>query len=335
MKKLIALLWAAVMSFALVACGGGEEPLKSTADLSDLFGGGSKTTAETTTATTESLTNDTSVTTTLDTTTAETPAAPDYSDHSANSKDDETESELTQLLCEKNVWYGMRHGVGNEEEFTFFEDGHFEKNGSSFTWTLNEYLPDASEFLASCAFQTTPNYDAARGLYVTDEFLLGYDTDGNLLLYWRDYFCYNESLYELVEITLDNWQEYFEVRPIYHILENGFGEFEEIVVYCCFINKEGINIDVYNSDVTIECTYSFCSTPYTVDFESGQVTFGENGTVVGVYQKTKTAETMKFDDEYWLAINLSTNYGAALDGEIGLVDEFEITRIQGAIMVSR
>ena len=43
---------------------------------------------------------------------------------------------------------------------------------------------------------------------------------------------------------------------------------------------------------------------------------------------------MNFDDEYWLVINLSTNYGASLDGEIGLVDEFEITRIQGTIMVS-
>lgn len=169
MKKLIALLLAAVMCLSLAACGGG---------------------------------NDT----------------PSTSDNNANNTSQETEnsttdntdfaSKLTQLLCEKNVWYGMRHGKGGEEEFTFFEDGHFELNGSSNTWEFKEYHKDATDYLASCAaFQTTPDYDAARGLYVTDQFLLGYDTDGNLLLYWNDYLCYNESQYELVEITLDNWEE--------------------------------------------------------------------------------------------------------------------------------
>ena len=237
MKKILALLLAAAMCFSLVACGGGNDT-PSTND------------------------ND----------------ANNTSQETENSTTDNTDyaSELTQLLCEKNVWYGMCHGVGNEEEFTFFEDGHFEKNGSSFTWTLNEYLPDASEFLASCAFQTTPNYDAARGLYVTDEFLLGYDTDGNLLLYWRDYFCYNESLYELVEITLDNWQEYFELELVVDEWRNADGELAAFEPEMRFHLKENWKSIAKEMDIVFEYT---CTDGYLCKFayntETGELVEGE------------------------------------------------------------
>lgn len=301
MKKLLALLLAAVMCLSLVACGGGNDT-PSTND------------------------ND----------------ANNTSQETENSTTDNTDyaSELTQLLCEKNVWYGMRHGEGNEEEFTFFEDGHFEKNGSSFTWTLNEYLPDASEFLASSAFQTTPNYDAARGLYVTDEFLLGYDTDGNLLLYWRDYFCYNESLYELVEITLDNWQDYFELREYHKFEENGFGEFEKVTTYYSLVSKDGIIFDESKSEVTFEFTCSIETKPYTVDFENKTVTYGET---TKTQTSEPTVETMNNVGQY-IGENTHDRYGEylgvcnfikELEGGAREVVSVEIIRITGIFCVGK
>lgn len=261
---------------------------------------------------------------------------------SENNTTDNTDyaSELTQLLCEKNVWYGMRHGVGNEEEFTFFEDGHFEKNGSSFTWTLNEYLPDASDFLASCAFQTTPNYDAARGLYVTDEFLLGYDTDGNLLLYWRDYFCYNESQYELIEITLDNWQEYFERREYHKFEENGFGEFEKVTTYYSLVSKDAIVFDASKSNVTFEFTCNIETKPYAVDFENKTVTYGET---TKTQTSKPTVETMNpvgqytgeyTNDRYGEYLGVC-NFISELTGEAREVVSIEIIRISGSFCVAK
>ncbi len=235
MKKLMAVLLAMVMSVSLVACGGRN------INPSTNEGGETKTTQENEISTTDNT---------------------DYA------------NELNQILC-ASVWYGMRHGEGSEEEFTFFDDGHFEKDGSSFTWEFEKYHKDATEFLTNNAFQTTPNYDAARGLYVTDQFLLGYDTDGNLLLYWRDYFCYNQSQYEMIEIALDNWQDYFELREYQKFEENGFHEFEKATTYFSLVSKDGIVFDNSKCDVTFEYTYTYECKPYTVDFENKTVIYGE------------------------------------------------------------
>ncbi|MBE6939982.1 MAG: hypothetical protein E7457_04115 [Ruminococcaceae bacterium] len=261
-------------------------------------------------------------------------------DDSGTTDSTDRTGELTQLLCEKNVWYGMCHGEGNEEEFTFFEDGHFEKNGSSFTWTLKEYLPNATEFLASSAFQTTPNYDAARGLYVTDEFLLGYDTNGNLLLYWRDYFCYNESQYDLIEITLDNWQEYFERREYHKFEENGFGEFEKVTTYYSLVSKDAIVFDASKSNVTFEFTCNIETKPYAVDFENKTVTYGET---TKTQTSKPTVETMNNVGQY-IGENTNDRYGEylgvcnfikELEGDAREVVSVEIVRISGSFCVAK
>lgn len=279
MKKIIALLLVAVMCFSLAACGGGNDT-PSTND-----NGANNTSQENESSTTDNT---------------------DYA------------SELTQLLCEKSAWYGKCHGEGSEEEFTFFEDGHFEINGSSFTWEFKEYLSDASEFLANNAFQTTPNYDAARGLYMTDQFLLGYDTDGNLLLYWRDYFCYNESQYELVEITLDNWQDYFEMREYHKFEENGFGEFEKVTTYYSLVSKDGIIFDKSKSEVTFEFTCDIETKPYTVDFENKTVTYGET---TKTQTSEPTVETMNSVGQY-IGENSNDRYGEYL-GVCNFIRELE------------
>lgn len=301
MKRIIALLLAAIMCFSFVACSGGNNT-PSTND-----NDANNTSQETENGTTDNT---------------------DYA------------SELTQLLCEKNVWYGMRHGKGSEEELTFFEDGHFEKNGSSFTWAFKEYLPDASEFLTNHAFQTIPNYDAARGLYVTDEFLLGYDTDGNLLLYWRDYFCYNESQYETIEITLDNWQDYFEIRTHNAFAENGFGEFERVVTWYLLVSKEGIVFDENNCNVTFEYAYTIERKPYTIDFENETITYGET---IATETSDPIVKTMSgvgnyFDEEpfskYGETVG-SANILDELQGDTNVVVSVEITRISGSFCVTK
>ena len=61
---------------------------------------------------------------------------------------------------------------------------------------------------------------------------------------------YSESQYEPIEITLDNWQDYFEFKEYHKFEENGFGEFESASTSYYLITKDEINVDVENSDVT-------------------------------------------------------------------------------------
>ena len=300
MKRLLAPLLAMVMCLSLVACGGGTDTPSTNDD------GGNNVTHENASGTA------------------------DNTGHA---------SELTQLLCEKNVWYGMRHNKGSEEEFTFFEDGHFEKSGSSFTWTLKEYLPDATEFLTNYAFQTTPNYDAARGLYVTNEFLLGYDTDGNLLLYWRDYFCYNESQYELVEITLDNWQEYFELELVVDEWRNAAGELAAFEPEMRFHLKENRKSIAKEMDIVFEytCTDGYlCRFTYNTD--TGELIEGEKVGEATEPLLQETCEMNHIDADVVL-------FGGAellvdLNGNIAsntavMYSTVEILSIQGTIRVAK
>lgn len=290
MKKLLALLLAVAMCFSLVACGG-ENDTPSTND------------------------ND----------------ANNTSQESENSTTDNTDyaSELTQLLCEKNVWYGMCHGKGSEEEFTFFEDGHFEVNSNSHTWEFKEYHKDATDYLASHSFQTTPDYDAARGLYVTDEFLLGYDTNGNLLLYWRDYFCYNESQYELVEITLDNWNTYFELVVTPEFKQNAFGEYDNFKLSHRFQLKAEYFplLNAEETKISVEVTYNYVERECNVDFENLTYELGEALRTAQSSQITDYSYANK-DYFYFTPFGIQTYF----DGKIQYsYEDVEVIRIQGTL----
>ena len=84
-----------------------------------------------------------------------------------------------------------------------------------------------------------------------------------------------EPQYETVEITLDNWQEYFELRVYRIITLNGFGEYDGMLTRYFLANKDGIVPDCDNSDVTMEYTCNREVKPFVVDIENMTFTYGE------------------------------------------------------------
>lgn len=352
MKKLIALILAAVMSFALVACGGGEEPLKSTADLSDLLGGGSKTTAESTAETTESLTNDTSVTTTLDTTTTEPPVAPDYSDHSANSKDDETEriSEWEEILF-NNIWYGTCHGVegsGDTIELIFYEDGSYSarygvgENAKTETWNFMRLYDTAGEYLENAFIQTVPDYDAEKGLYQADCFTLGITNDGEYLLRTgTDYICYpkdNAAENNEIELTVENFDTYFELVEVPIFYENEFGETDEMDLYQYYLVREEYNVS-YMTDFAIEYSCVWGRKDCEVDFTNLTYTLSD-------FKDTTPPANVMTDRFYDIEVNGQERFGFSIGGsgksvkksygsigEVGYSVDFEILRVKGTLFL--
>lgn len=77
-----------------------------------------------------------------------------------------------------------------------------------------------------------------------------------------------------VEITMDNWQEYFELREYVEIKKNGFGEFEKVRVYYALVNKDGMSHECSLSDVTMEFSYTKKYVSMSVDLENGTITYG-------------------------------------------------------------
>lgn len=84
-----------------------------------------------------------------------------------------------------------------------------------------------------------------------------------------------KPVYETVEITLDNWQDYFEFREIKKIKINGFEEFNGADILYYLVTKDGIELDTKNSTVTVRyiltTEYKSCS----VDLEKKTIVYGE------------------------------------------------------------
>ena len=80
---------------------------------------------------------------------------------------------------------------------------------------------------------------------------------------------------EQVEITLDNWQEYFEEKDVLSAKYNAFDEIEKIYFYKILTLKEGILIDTTKSDVAVEVNGHFENYYVNIDTETWEVKFEE------------------------------------------------------------
>ena len=84
----------------------------------------------------------------------------------------------------------------------------------------------------------------------------------------------SEPEVKTIEITMDNWQEYFEIRPNTHgVLRNSFGEFERLdyVNWALFLKSDGTQRVTGMEDVAIE--YRFTDGYYswfTYNFDTGE-----------------------------------------------------------------
>lgn len=114
--------------------------------------------------------------------------------------------------------------------------------------------------------------------------------------------------FEMVEITLDNWQDYFEMREYHKFEQNGFGEYAGVTTYFSLVNKDGLVLDISQCNVTFEFTAYIEVKPYTVDVENQTVLYGDttDTRIVG-----PTVETMNNVGQY-IGEYTSDRYGEYL-----------------------
>ncbi len=146
----------------------------------------------------------------------------------------------------------------------------------------------------------------------------------------------NEANPQSVEITLDNWEEYFELCVYTNFNENGFGEFEYANTYYSLASKENLNVDCEKSDVTVEYTRTEEERPVTVDFENKKLTYGK-GTdtfvsepdVVTMYNISSYVSEEYDRGRY--GTYLVGGYIDSLEDTSYYVTDIDVSRIQGTL----
>lgn len=82
--------------------------------------------------------------------------------------------------------------------------------------------------------------------------------------------------YEIIDITMDNWQEYFEIVPDHYWRKNAFGEGEGLCVgFSLFLKDEYAARLNLTGNSKIACTVSFDARVKTLDVNWKETTFTE------------------------------------------------------------
>lgn len=142
-----------------------------------------------------------------------------------------------------------------------------------------------------------------------------------------------EPQYEIVEITLDNWQEYFELREYYEFKENAFGEFDRANTKYTLVIKDGIDIEASESNVVIEYIRTVDYKPYKVDFENKTITHGETiRTETNTDNPTIVEMKTQLYDKYGATL-FQSNYNRLEGNSERVFVDFELLRIKGSIYI--
>ena len=214
-------------------------------------------------------------------------------------------------------------------------DMRYEGESRFSVWADDNYLGDIT-------LRTEPNGNiymtadvANYGDYPSfkeDCYKLGYDYVG------EDVPGTEESApqYTTVEITMDNWQDYFELKAFHDFQKNGFGELEGVMTIFLLITKDGIVCNRDECSITIERTITRETKSVTVDVNSETVIYGETtesktGDPV-VVTMNNASHWLGGDYDYYYGDCLDRNYIRNLAGdEVWVVTDINILRIAGSL----
>ncbi len=81
---------------------------------------------------------------------------------------------------------------------------------------------------------------------------------------------------QTVEITMDNWQEYFEIRPLVYWWKDDFGDITMVshTYVFCIREEYAERIKLKKTDLTVGYTVTNALTEYTVDWENRTLELG-------------------------------------------------------------
>lgn len=236
--------------------------------------------------------------------------------------------------------------AGNDQapfqSLTISEDGSCVVDGTPATWKIeNSYTTDT---------------DLSIRVYMDGKICFGmvyYSRSGTALLTMAmdDTFenspmyiaaCTIEKATETVEITLDNWQDYFEiVLSVWSITENAFGEITRFTPSNTFVLKEEWRDCVTDVDIAVEGFFKMCcNCKFSYNTDTGELV------ILEMEEKYEYKNTFIFDadlqDVLDDAFSLDKAYSNAetltLEGNVAIIwceyfSDVEMVRIQGTISI--
>ena len=229
------------------------------------------------------------------------------------------------------------------------------------SWDFPDTLADGSPMLAGdrlslqisdlvCTYALSQEGGSLSLRYLAEESTVTPDFEGG---YFAD-LCKNFTVYpgssrQTVELTVDNWQEYFEFRPTNHPIRNSFGEFESMDSGSwVFVPKKGaphviIGLENGAAEVNLQDEY-YCW--YTYDFATDAFTQGQPASEEEVSGYNRQGEDQTRDFSFWLSSDgtfvcwIKQNYSTepvATDSSYSYIGNayrnVEMLRIQGTLTV--
>ena len=144
---------------------------------------------------------------------------------------------------------------------------------------------------------------------------------------------YRPSYYEVIDITMDNWQDYFEVEYSMSFDENEFGEYTNSDISAYFVLKDeyrGRFSDIlfcesYEEKViesgAVEFAYEYGKKSIT--FDPVEKTYSFDGTFVSEGESTSIIGFYLYSDNTSIAAYVSSVYYSADELADGIVDYFK------------
>ncbi len=132
-----------------------------------------------------------------------------------------------------------------------------------------------------------------------------------------------EPTYETVEITMDNWQEYFEFRTKRDFMYSAFNELTEVDLFYYLVVKDGIVVDCYNSEIAVEIEITQTMyEEFTYNEQTQELAFWGEGK-----SETITCEVMMRDLSFFSFLDTND----PIFGAYYLVNGLRITDTDGSV----
>ena len=178
---------------------------------------------------------------------------------------------IKKSLAGKWLPHGYTRGENSDKLADFREDGTVVIGEKTLTWEIVEdsviYINDGEDRLYQAEF--TAAEEGQPSFLRLHRFKTATTTT-----VWCEY--YKESDYTKLEITAENWQDYFEVQEFPTLVKDSFGEVSKIEVYRALVLKESYGaVCPQISDMTVEYSAKQIGYYVTADKTTGEYTIGE------------------------------------------------------------
>ena len=147
--------------------------------------------------------------------------------------------------------------------------------------------------------------------------------------------------YTIIELTVENWDTYFEVVEVAYFLENAFGEAYRLHIQHYYkLKDEYSKMSGTETNIAIQYSYTMGYRECIVDFENKDFTLGTE------YMDGYSVRTITATEEYFRYLDRIGTFGVEAGcecscgkGETAVVDQycanFQIIRVQGQLCLEK